>query len=52
MPVIATAMSASEACSAPRAIAQAVATLTAPKVSTTSWLTWRSSILAAFDYLT
>ena len=39
MPVIATATSASEAASAPRAIAQAVATLTAPKVSTTSSLT-------------
>src|SRR5204863_21776 len=39
MPVIATAISASDAASAPRAIAQAVATLTAPKVSTTSSLT-------------
>ena len=42
MPVIATATSASDAASAPRAIAQAVATLTAPNVSTTSSLTLSS----------
>ena len=49
MPVIATATSASDAASAPRAIAQAVATLTAPNVSTTSSLTLSSRIFAAFE---
>ena len=49
MPVIATATSAPEASSAPCAIAQAVATLTAPNVSTTSWQTLSSAILASFE---
>ena len=49
IPVIATATSASDAASAPRAIAQAVATLTAPNVSTTSSDTLSSAILAAFE---
>jgi hypothetical protein len=49
MPVIATATSASEARRAPRAIAQAVATLTAPKVSTTSSLTFSCPIFAALE---
>ncbi len=49
IPVIATATSASDAASAPRAIAQAVATLTAPNVSTTSSLTFSSWIFAALE---
>jgi len=49
MPVIATAMSASDAASAPRAIAQAVATLTEPKVSTTSSDTCSSWIFEALE---
>jgi len=42
-------MSASEAASAPRAIAQAVATLTEPNVSTTSSDTWSWWIFEAFE---
>ena len=49
IPVMATATSASDASKAPRAIAQAVATLTAPKVSTSSSLTRNWPILAAFE---
>ena len=49
IPVMATATSASEAARAPRAIAQAVATLTAPNVSTTSSETLSWPILAALE---
>ena len=49
MPVIATATSASECFSAPRAMPQATATETAPNVSISSALTPSDSILASFE---
>jgi len=49
IPVIATATSAALFVSAPCAMLQATAIETAPKVSSTSWLTFRMSSFASFE---